>query len=105
MLKLNSQGPQEIRKYPQAAAGHLKNIREKLYYKMLKLNPQEIREYPQAAAGHLKYIREKHFNKMLKLNPQEFRKYPQTDHLKDFTLTKYFEETLRELWVFLQNLW
>ena len=50
---------------------------------MLKLNPQglqEIRKYPQAAAGHLKDFRE-------------------------FTLTKYFEETLRELRVFLQNLW
>ena len=52
---------------------------------MLKLNPQgpqEIRKYPQTAAGHLKYIRE-----------------------RDFTLTKYLEETLRELRVFLQNLW
>ena len=63
MLKLNPQGLQEIRKYPQAA-GHLKYIREKYIFKMLKLNPQgpqEIRKYPQAEAGHLKYIRKKHF--------------------------------------------
>ena len=46
MLKLNPQGPREIRKYPQAAAGHLKYIREKYFYKMLKLNPQEIHKYP-----------------------------------------------------------
>ena len=78
MLKLNPQGPQEIRKYTQAEAGHLKYIREKCIFKMLKLNlqgPQEIRKYPQVA-GHLKYIRKKHFYKMLKLNPQEIHKYP-----------------------------
>ena len=83
MLKLKPQGPQKTREYPQAAAGHLKDIREKHLIKMLKLKPQgpqKTREYPQAAAGHLKDIRE-------------------------FTLTKYFEETLRELRVFLQNLW
>ena len=77
---------------------------------MLKLNPQEIHKYPQATVGHLKYIREKYFYKMLKLNPQEIHKYPHATvgHLKDFrefTLTNYFEETLRELRVFLQNLW
>ena len=83
MLKLNLQGPQEIREYPQAAAGHLKNIGEKHFYKMLKLNPQgpqKIQKYPQAAAGHLKDFRE-------------------------FILTKYLEKTLRELQVVLQNLW
>ena len=31
MLKLNPQGPQEIRKYPQAAAGHLKYIRKNIF--------------------------------------------------------------------------
>ena len=42
MLKLNPQGPQEIRKYPQAAAGHLKDIREKNYKARRKLVYIEI---------------------------------------------------------------